>query len=81
MLNYYNYEQSECITDIPEGFYVNDSLGKTIDKCHENCTKCRGRGVDGDTNCTACSGGWHLYRRNCYKDCKYDYISRILNKC
>ena len=79
--NYYNYYQNECIYDIPEGFYVNDTLGKTIDKCHENCTKCRGRGVDGDTNCTACSGGWHLYRRNCYKDCKYGYLMENPNEC
>ena len=38
--NYYNYDHSECIDYIPEGFYLNDSTYKTIDKCNIKCKNC-----------------------------------------
>ena len=38
--NYYNYEYTGCIDEIPEGFYKNESLGKTIDKCPNKCKSC-----------------------------------------
>ena len=38
--NYYNYEQSDCINEIPEGFYLNDSYLKTINKCPNKCKAC-----------------------------------------
>ena len=38
--NYYNYNQTECIDEIPEGFYLNDSYHNTIDKCDIKCKNC-----------------------------------------
>ena len=38
--NYYNYNHSKCIDYIPEGFYLNDSTYKTIDKCKIKCKNC-----------------------------------------
>ena len=35
--NYYNYNHTECIDNIPEGFYLNNSIYKTIDKCDIKC--------------------------------------------
>ena len=37
---YYNFEQTECLEEIPSGFYLNDTLKKTIDKCDIKCEKC-----------------------------------------
>ena len=37
---YYNYNMIECIDNIPEGYYLNDSQRKTIDKCEEKCKIC-----------------------------------------
>ena len=31
--NYYNYDKTKCLDEIPEGFYLNDSNHKTLDKC------------------------------------------------
>ena len=36
----YNYEQDDCLDEIPVGYYLNDTELKTIDKCHENCKPC-----------------------------------------
>ena len=36
---YYNYTQTGCIDSIPVGFYLNDSIKRTIDKCDIKCEK------------------------------------------
>ena len=38
--NYYNYEQTGCLDSIPEGYYLNSSSEKTIDKCPSTCNIC-----------------------------------------
>ena len=38
--NFYNFEGSRCIDSIPEGYYLNSSLDKTIDKCPSKCGIC-----------------------------------------
>ena len=37
---YYNYGETECLGEIPEGFYLNDSNHKTLDKCDIKCKNC-----------------------------------------
>ena len=37
---YYDYNHSSCLYEIPDGFYLNDSTLKTIDKCDIRCKKC-----------------------------------------
>jgi hypothetical protein len=39
---YYNYNQTDCINEIPGGYFLNDSYQKTIEKCHSNCRNCNG---------------------------------------
>ena len=66
----YNYEQSECITSLTPGHYINDTESKTIDKCHKNCLTCKGKGIDGDSNCTKCKENVkNIFRGNCYDTC------------
>jgi hypothetical protein len=33
---YYNYNQTDCLEEIPKGYFLNDSYLKTIDKCNYN---------------------------------------------
>ena len=37
---YYNYNHTICLDSIPEGYYLNDSILKTIDKCDIKCQIC-----------------------------------------
>ena len=37
---YANYEQTECIDEVPEGYYVKDETLGTIGKCYELCKTC-----------------------------------------
>jgi len=68
--NLYNYEQSDCIPTLPLEHYVNDSESKTIDKCHKNCLTCKGKGIDGNSNCTKCKENVkNIFRGNCYDTC------------
>ena len=67
---YYDYTQKECINYIPEGYYMNDTNLRTINKCHDSCKTCEGDA----RNCILCStNSPFLYLGNCYNSCKYDY--------
>ena len=52
--NYYNYNHSNCLESIPEGYYLNNSLLKTIDKCDEKCQKCNLESVK-NNSCLLCN--------------------------
>ena len=68
----YNYEQTGCEDQLPLYFFINDTEGKTIDKCHEDCITCKGKGITNDTNCKECKASKpHIYLGNCYNKCKY----------
>ena len=38
--NYYDYEKESCVDEIREGYYINNTDLKTIDKCDLKCGKC-----------------------------------------
>ena len=42
---YVNYEQTGCIDEIPEGYYLEDSNLGTIGKCHELCKTCEKKSI------------------------------------
>ena len=42
---YYNYNGTGCIDTIPDGYYLNSSLDKTINKCPLKCGKCSNESV------------------------------------
>ena len=78
---YYNYEQSDCTTDI-KGYYVNDSIAKTIDKCHDDCIECKGGWSNETTNCTKCTNEKkYIYLGNCYKNCSPGYYDNEQTIC
>ena len=51
---YYNYNKTKCIDEIPDGYYLNDTNEKTIDKCNIKCKTCN---KDSNINnlCLSCS--------------------------
>ena len=36
--NYYNYNRTGCLDEIPLGYYLNNTIDKTIDKCDIKCS-------------------------------------------
>ena len=78
---YYNYEQNNCITNI-SGFYVNSSLDKTIDKCHEDCETCKEKWTNESTHCSSCKSlKPYLHLGNCYKNCTPGLYNGDITKC
>ena len=83
---YYNYAQDGCLESdkIPDGYYLNDTELKTIDKCHENCKTCKGKATEETTNCLLCNESLpYIYFGNCYNSCENgNYIdSEGISRC
>ena len=69
---YYNFNQNECIDNITEGFYLNDTELKTIDKCHNDCRICQKKESERSTNCDSCLNATkYLFMGNCLNFCDY----------
>ena len=68
--NYYDYTQSGCLTSIPNGYYLNDTQLKTIDKCPPTCTSCKKDITDKYVHCLSCIASLpYLYFGNCTNLC------------
>ena len=86
--NFCNYDHTEILNIMPEGFFLNDTYGRTIDKCFSLCKHCIFYGDSFVNNCTECISGFNLlkgsnYKYNCYEYCEYYYFNNVLNiyKC
>ena len=73
---YYNYEYSGCLDEIPNGYYLNDTNRKTIDKCQIKCKKCSLESIVLDL-CISCNESHNYYPKyneindtyyNCYNN-------------
>ena len=51
---YYNINETGCLNEIPEGFYLKNETLKTIDQCHNNCKSCFGQENINNINCKSC---------------------------
>jgi hypothetical protein len=81
---YYNYEKTECIDTIENGFYCNDTIGKTIDKCHDNCKTCEEGPTSNNNKCLTCKeeGTTFFDLGNCVGNCeKGSYMNGTINTC
>ena len=87
---YYNYERTDCIDTIPDGFYCNDSELKTIEKCHINCKKCQKGPLENNNNCEICKDNYYKKKNdelnngiyfNCYNNetISENYFLNIIN--
>ena len=66
---YYNYNHTECIDEIPDGYYCDNTELKTIDKCHNNCETCKKGPTDNNNNCLKCKDSLYLDLGNCVDTC------------
>ena len=57
---YYNYEHIDCLETIPEGYYLNNSKAKTIDKCNIKCKSCSLESTYNDL-CLSCNINGNYY--------------------
>lgn len=75
---YFNYNKTDFIDDIPDGYFLNDSNLNTIDKCHPNCKTCVKKEEGSNNNCNECISNYRLmndsiYVNNCYEICQVYY--------
>ena len=54
-----SYDQTEVLTSIPDGFFLNDTDKKTIDKCYSSCKKCTNYGNENNHNCDECISNYY----------------------
>ena len=88
--NYYNYEHTGCLDIIPLGFYLNDTMNKTIDKCNIECSNCTMESVKYGL-CIACNNNESYYNKindnlnnnsfiKCYNQSQTGYYLDIISK-
>ena len=82
--NYYNYNKTDCIDTIPNGFYCNNSIEKSKDKCHENCETCIKGPTNNFNNCESCKKNYFkkyndIFNNgsfiNCYNNLEKYYLN------
>ena len=83
---YYNYNESDCLNELPEGFYLKNEALKTIDKRHKDRKFCFGKENINNTNCKSCPTNKYLYLRNCLTTCtkgyfKYNQNGTLIDVC
>ena len=82
---FFNYEQTNCINQIPDGFYLNNSELNTIDKCYSKCKSCNKSEYGNEQNCIECILNYtfikdSIYQNNCYEICEKYYYFDSLNE-
>ena len=82
---YYNYEHTDCLINITDGYFCNDTVHKTIDKCYKNCKTCKKGGNEMQNNCVTCNdSGTKFYDLgNCRATCNHGFFNDIdlIQKC
>ena len=77
---YYDYNQTNCITEVPEGYYANST--NTIDKCHDNCKTCNEGPKTNNHSCISCKDDYYYDYGNCESECPNGfYTEGSINKC
>ena len=85
---YVNYEQTECLDEIPQKFFLYDSNLGIIEKCHELCSKCSNGPTSRSMNCDYCIDGYYLKidnnnNKNCFpnnENIENNYFQKDLDK-
>ena len=85
---YVNYDQTECLDEIPQKFYLSDSNLGIIEKCHELCSICSRGPTSTSMNCDYCIDGYYLKidnnnNKNCFQNnenIEKNYIQKDLDK-
>ena len=69
---YFNLEKTDCISEIPKGYYLEDEQKKFIGKCHQNCEECEASSTETNNNCLKCKSEGTMYYDfgNCKATCE-----------
>ena len=81
---FYNYNHTGCLEFIPDGYYLNNSVLKTIDKCNIKCKSCNLESMQNNL-CLSCNINKNYYSKiddnlnfnnfvNCYNEKPDGYI-------
>ena len=65
---YVNFAQTECIDNIPDGYFLLNNSTNEIDQCYHECKTCSEKGISSDDmKCDSCykSEGYFLWNGNC----------------
>ena len=65
--NYYNYNYTGCLDYIPEGYYLNNTILRTIDKCDIKCGNCSLESIQNNNSCITCNANNNSFI-NCYNE-------------
>ena len=81
---YINYEENGCLDDIPNGYYLSNSVSNQIDLCYPKCSSCTQLGLsDNDMRCDSCKNSYILKNGNCLEKIfcpnSFYYESNIAN--
>ena len=68
-----NYDRTEILNIMPEGYFLNDTIERTIDKCHINCKTCDKKEDEYSNNCKTCPNSKFLDLENCVENCPYGH--------
>ena len=68
---YFNFEQTDCISTIPKGYYLQNEDNKILGKCHQNCEECDIGPDENNNNCKTCPNIDTIYYDfgNCRESC------------
>ena len=77
---YYNYNQTDCLEEMPKGYFLNDSVLKTIDKCNYNYSgKCFSECInDINNNKLECK---YLLDKSSIKNLTFCFVKDLCNYC
>ena len=85
--SFYNFEQTNCIEEVPEGYYENET--QIIDKCFLKCKTCILASVN-DNHCSSCNNSLSYYHKedealayqyfDCYTGAQEGYFLDLTNK-
>ena len=76
---FYDFNHTECHDIIPEGYYLNDSMLKLLDKCHSNCKTCNKKYNETNNNCLTCKQSLFFNFGNCILNCSNGFFTDLSN--
>ena len=78
-----NYDHTQILSIMPEGYFLNDTYEKTIDKCYYICKKCFNYGDENNNNCNECIDNFNQKiddNNNCYMEPEGYYLDNNIYK-
>ena len=82
---FYNYNEKECIDDIPKGYYRKSIYTNYLEKCPIKCKECSIDSINDNNLCTSCNNNYYLLSINsyyeCYETCPEGYINSFQRTC